>query len=70
MTARLSIVPTIPLAQQLTQAIADYDAGEREQAKRKAMIVALGRAYIAEQHPEAREFVAPSIDRLRRETQP
>lgn len=64
----LSIVPPAPtLAEQLTQAIADYDAGEFEQAKRRALIAELGREYIAERNPDHREFVRPSMDRLRRE---
>ena len=67
MKPNLKLVPTISLAQQLTEAIADFDAGEFEQTKRKALIIALGKEYIAQQHPEAREFLAPGIDRLRGE---
>ena len=56
-----------PLAEQLTQAIADYDRCKLELAIADANVIALGQRYIAEKYPDAREPMRPSLERVRRE---
>ena len=65
MKAHLHIVRL--LAEQLKDAIADYDRCKLELAIADANVIALGQRYIAEKYPDAREPMRPSLERVRRE---
>lgn len=67
MTANLRVVPKVTLADQLSHEIAEYDRLRFDLQKQEALIRELGRMYIAEKYPDAREFMSPGIQRLKAE---
>lgn len=71
MTARAFVPRIVPPGQShedvLRALLAERDTAAAILARVDALIADVGRAYIAEKYPDAREFVKPSIERVRRE---
>ncbi len=69
MKVNLQIVTDTPpdRAGTIRALLAELDQAEAHIAKVRESLAEQGRCYIAEKYPNAREFVRPSVERVRRE---